>query len=184
MPADTPCGTAISGSGMRSSPRPSISSSSVSIRNTNPWPPASTTPASRNTSSWDGVLANAVRAASTAAFTTACRESSSSSFAAIDVARSTVSTVPSTGSVMARSTISNAMARLSRTAVPSMFPCAATWAMPRSTWVSTTPELPRAPRTEPLASAAATLCTLGTPEPDSSEAANNLSASAKADSIV
>ena len=70
-------------------------------------------------------------------------------------ARNTVITVPSTGSVIARLTKLSARESDVVMEAPVRTPPSAAWAMPRSTWLSTTPELPRAPRTAPVARAAA-----------------------------
>ena len=80
---------------------PLTSSSMVSRRRTRPWAPASTTPASRRTASWEGVLARAMAAAVVAAVSTSISESVGAWFAAMAAARRTVTTVPSTGSIMA-----------------------------------------------------------------------------------
>ena len=131
---------------------PYNSFSCASSNTTRPCPPASTTPASRSTSSWLGVLANAVAAA-----VTACRLTSARlpPWAAVAAARSTVITVPSTGSLMARSTKVTAVCSAAWTSAP-VISSPAACAMPRNTWLKTTPELPRAPRTAPAASAWAT----------------------------
>ena len=136
---------------------PLTSSSMVSRRRTRPWAPASTTPASRRTASWEGVLARAMLAAVVAAVSTSISESVGAWFAAMAAARRTVTTVPSTGSIMAWWTNLLAVVSACCTVRPVMRSETADWASPRRTWLSTMPELPRAPFTAPTAMAAVSL---------------------------
>ena len=136
------------------------SATRASRRMTSPVAPASTTPAWRRASSCDGVFASACCAAPVAAAATSLSVfavvPAAASSAATAAARSTVITVPSTGSAIARSANRTAAASASATMAPPEVSSVMDCARPRMTWESTTPELPRAPRTAPWARASAT----------------------------
>ena len=135
--------------------RPSTTSRNASSSSVKPCPPASTTPASRRTGSISGVWATAWRAAAAASSsrsTSVVAPLSRAPSAASAAQRTTVRIVPSTGRITAWYAASAAV----RSAVVTS--AAATCstsrnvsARPRRIWLRITPELPRAPISDPWA---------------------------------
>src|SRR5699024_5965342 len=135
----------LSGTAMPS--RGSVSETSASKHSskiTRPAPPASTTPALRKTSNCDGVLAKALAASSQVVVSTSTKTWVwlRACSAACAAALSTETTVPSTGSAIARSTNSTASFKESTSVRASMCESAVESATARSTCDNTMPELP------------------------------------------
>ena len=122
-----------------------------SSMSTHPAPPASTTPARASASSWSGVRARASWAASTAASHTSASEppASAASTAAAAPASATVRMVPSCGwATQARAAAAPlANASASSSASSDSLPRSITDShRPPTSWLTMTPELPRAAR--------------------------------------
>ena len=144
-------------SGGRGIGRPSSTESRASNSSRKPVPPASTTPACSRTGRSDGVRARASAAPAREASATSTSDlpASAAALASSAAPRATVRMVPSTGRITASRASLSAMVRASGSSrgpgrpVEQLRPSE----MPRSSWDRMTPELPRAPISEPWAMA-------------------------------
>ena len=137
--------------------RPSSTDRRASNSSRYPVPPASTTPACANTGRRDGVRASASAAPSLAASATSTSDfpASAADVASVAAPRATVRMVPSTGRITASRASWSAMVRASDSWRAPGGPGGRTRPseIPRRSWDKMTPELPRAPISEPWAMA-------------------------------
>ena len=137
--------------------RPSITCRKASYNSTSPAPPASTTPAWASTGNRSGVRQSEETAACLAASNTSKRSPpprSSTFRAAAAASAATVSIVPSTGRMTpARAAALPSASATAASCAPTTRQGANVPEMPRRIWQRMTPELPRAPMSDPLAMA-------------------------------
>ena len=131
--------------------RPSIIERNACNSKRNPAPPASTTPASRRTSSCSGVRSSAASPSSSASSTVRSIDPSlAASCAALATSRTTVRIVPSTGFITEPSAAMLASLRATASTFASISSaCAKRLLIPLSTCDKMTPEFPRAPINDP-----------------------------------
>ena len=132
-----------------------------------PCPPESTTPASFSTGSISGVFASTSSPYATTFSSIVMRSSSVTESSVMRSAMpfATVRIVPSFGFITALYAVSTARLKaraMIRLSIPASSACSRiSFVKPRINWLRITPELPRAPRREPLAIAFATFSRVG-----------------------